>query len=43
MTPAIADSLSGRYFENRMDQEKNLQVYYEFFSFRYGFFPYESA
>ena len=28
MTPAIADSLSAKYFANRMDQEKTLQVYY---------------
>ncbi len=29
MTPSIADSLAGRYFDNRMDQEKTLQVYYK--------------
>ncbi len=28
MTPAIADSLANKYFANRMDQEKTLQVYY---------------
>lgn len=29
MTPAIADSLANLYFANRLDQEKNLQVYYK--------------
>jgi hypothetical protein len=29
MTPAIADSLAGKYFANRMDQEKTLEVYYK--------------
>ncbi len=29
MTPAIADSLAGKYFENRMDQEKTLEIYYK--------------
>jgi len=28
MTPARADSLSGVYFTNRVDQEKTLQTYY---------------
>jgi hypothetical protein len=28
MTPAIADSLSMKYFANRMEQEKTLEVYY---------------
>jgi hypothetical protein len=28
MTPAIADSLALKYFSNRFDQEKSLQVYY---------------
>jgi hypothetical protein len=28
MTPAIADPLSNKYFTNRMDQEKTLEVYY---------------
>ncbi len=28
MTPAIADSLTGKYFGNRMDQEKSLEAYY---------------
>jgi len=28
MTPAIADSLASKYFGNRMEQEKNLEVYY---------------
>ena len=28
MTPAIADSLAAKYFANRIDQEKSLQVYY---------------
>ncbi len=28
MTAGIADSLANRYFANRMDQEKTLQVYY---------------
>ena len=29
MTPALADSLALRYFENRSDQEKTLEVYYK--------------
>ncbi len=29
MTPKIADSLSGKYFDNRMSQEKSLQDYYQ--------------
>lgn len=29
MNPAIADSLAMKYFGNRMDQEKNLEVYYK--------------
>ena len=29
MTPAIADSLSQKYFDNRMAQEKSLQEYYQ--------------
>jgi len=29
MTPKIADSLSGKYFDNRMSQEKSLQEYYQ--------------
>ncbi len=29
MTPTIADSLANKYFSNRMDQEKTLQVYYK--------------
>ena len=29
MTPAIADSLAGQYFNNRIDQEKTLQTYYK--------------
>lgn len=29
MTPAIADSLSRQYFDNRMEQEKSLQEYYQ--------------
>src|SRR5580765_8475453 len=28
MTPAIADSLAVKYFGNRMEQEKNLEIYY---------------
>ena len=28
MTPAIADSLAAKYFTNRIEQEKSLQVYY---------------
>jgi len=28
MTPVVADSLAGKYFANRMDQEKTLEVYY---------------
>jgi len=28
LTPAVADSLSNRYFKNRFDQEKNLETYY---------------
>jgi hypothetical protein len=28
MTPAVADSLSKKYFSNRLDQEKTLEVYY---------------
>jgi len=28
MTPSIADSLSNKYFSNRLEQEKSLQVYY---------------
>ena len=28
MTPAVADSLAGKYFANRMDQEKTLETYY---------------
>jgi hypothetical protein len=28
MTPAVADSLAKKYFGNRMDQEKTLEVYY---------------
>ncbi len=29
MTPVIADSLAGRYFVNRMEQEKTLETYYK--------------
>ena len=29
MTPATADSLAGKYFENRIDQEKTLEIYYK--------------
>jgi hypothetical protein len=29
MTPATADSLAGKYFENRMGQEKTLEEYYK--------------
>ena len=29
MTPKIADSLSGKYFDNRMSQETSLQEYYQ--------------
>jgi len=29
MTPKIADSLSVKYFDNRMSQEKSLQEYYQ--------------
>jgi hypothetical protein len=29
MTPAIADSLATKYFSNRIEQEKNLEVYYK--------------
>ena len=29
MTPGIADSLATRYFTNRLDQEKELQVFYK--------------
>jgi hypothetical protein len=29
MTPAVADSLSSQYFSNRLDQEKDLQTYYQ--------------
>lgn len=29
MTPLIADSLATQYFGNRMEQEKNLEVYYK--------------
>ncbi len=29
MTPAIADSLANKYFINRMEQEKNLEIYYK--------------
>src|SRR3954468_4521266 len=29
MTPVIADSLSTKYFENRFDQEKTLEMYYK--------------
>ena len=29
MTPATADSLAGKYFENRMGQEKSLEEYYK--------------
>jgi hypothetical protein len=28
MTPALADSLANKYFGNRMEQEKTLEVYY---------------
>jgi hypothetical protein len=28
MTPAIADSLSAKYFKNRFEQEKNLELFY---------------
>jgi hypothetical protein len=28
MTPAIADSLAQKYFANRMEQEKTMEVYY---------------
>jgi hypothetical protein len=28
LNPATADSLAGKYFVNRMDQEKNLEIYY---------------
>lgn len=29
MTPATADSLASRYFANRLEQEKNLEVFYK--------------
>ena len=29
MTPAIADSLAAKYFVNRLEQEKSLEVYYK--------------
>ena len=29
MSPAIADSLAGKYFTNRLEQEKNLETYYK--------------
>ena len=29
MTPATADSLAGKYFENRFSQEKSLEEYYK--------------
>ena len=29
MTPAVADSLATKYFANRMDQEKELEVFYK--------------
>jgi len=29
MTPAIADSLSVKYFSNRLEQEKSLETYYK--------------
>ena len=29
MTPATADSLAGKYFKNRTDQEKTLEEYYK--------------
>jgi hypothetical protein len=29
MTPAIADSLASKYFGNRIEQEKTLEVYYK--------------
>jgi hypothetical protein len=29
MTPALADSLSNKYFTNRQEQEKSLEVYYK--------------
>ena len=29
MTPAVADSLAGKYFKNRMEQEKTLETYYK--------------
>lgn len=29
MNPATADSLAAKYFVNRMDQEKNLEIYYK--------------
>ena len=28
MNPSTADSLANKYFANRMDQEKNLEIYY---------------
>jgi len=29
MTPALADSLANQYFVNRLDHEKNLELYYK--------------
>lgn len=29
MNPVVADSLAAKYFENRFDQEKTLEVYYK--------------
>jgi hypothetical protein len=29
MTPEIADSLSAKYFANRLEQEKTLETYYK--------------
>jgi len=29
MTPAVADSLANKYFANRQEQEKTLEVYYK--------------
>jgi hypothetical protein len=29
LTPALADALANQYFVNRLDNEKNLEVYYK--------------
>ena len=29
MSPSVADSLAGKYFKNRMEQEKTLEAYYK--------------